>query len=61
MKKRDIAFSRKLANQARSGIMFVGEEHLASLTNLLEIQCKEVAAGGTVPEGPVEIEDIEEM
>ncbi|MEN8178822.1 MAG: hypothetical protein ABFS39_09390 [Pseudomonadota bacterium] len=64
MKKRDIFFSRKLANQERSGIFLVGEEHLASLTNLLQVQCKTLEMGLPVPEAIPEQEPeqvIEEM
>ena len=50
MKKRDIFFSRKLANQEHSGILFVGEEHLDSLANLLQVQCKTLQAGMPVYE-----------
>ncbi len=48
MKKRDVFFSRKLALQDRSSIFFVGEEHLTSLANLLQIQCHEVKAGNPI-------------
>ncbi len=61
MKKRDVFFSRKLANQERSGVFFVGEEHLVSLAKLLRLQCKTLEAGlpvyEEVPPEPV----IDEM
>lgn len=40
MKKRDIFFARKLGQQERSGIFFFGQEHLESISKLLELECK---------------------
>lgn len=60
MKKRDIAFSRKLALQERSGLFFVGEEHFESLTKLIETHCKMLDAGTPIEEQPPQPE-IEEM
>jgi hypothetical protein len=39
MKRRDLAFIHHLARQDRSGVFFVGEEHLDSIAGLLEIPC----------------------
>lgn len=61
MKKRDVFFSRKLALQDRSSIFFVGEEHLTSLTNLLQIQCYEVKAGNPIHLNATEQPPIEEL
>lgn len=61
MKKRDVFFSRKLAIQERSSIFFVGEEHLTSLANLLQVQCNEVRAGNPIHLNVEEQPEIEEM
>ena len=50
MKKRDVFFARKLAGNERSGIFFVGQEHLESISKLLEIECHQIRQGKTLHE-----------
>ncbi|MGB5584044.1 MAG: hypothetical protein WBO93_10680, partial [Gammaproteobacteria bacterium] len=58
MKQRDIFFARKLAVQERSGIFFLGQEHLDSLSNLLEMNCKNIKSGKPVKVEPTEYDEM---
>ncbi len=61
MKKRDVFFTRKLGRQERSGLFFFGQEHLESISRLLELECKYGSDDLSETDGKPGLDKVEEM